>query len=149
MKRAQNHVVDLLFPLIVLGLLTTCAFSVISLSASIYNNQSQDAEDTYIQQTPLAYIIEKVRQNDVNGSITIKTIDNSQVLSMHNADYTTYIYNYEGMLKEITVKDNVSFSLDEGHDIIEVDNFNIEEDDSLFTFTINDSKASVKVRSAS
>lgn len=149
MKRTQNHVIDLLFPLIILALFTMCAFSVISLSASIYNKQTSNAEETYLQETPLAYIIEKVRQNDNEGDISIITKEDTQVLTLHNKDYTTYIYAYENTLKEFTIKDNVSFTLSEGHDIIEVDSFSMKEEDNLFTFTVNDKSASVLVRSAS
>lgn len=54
---------------------------------------------------------------------------------------TTYIYEQEGMLKELFVKDSTAFSLKDGRDITAVSSLSIEAlGDGLYHFTTADSR---------
>lgn len=149
MKKHYSHVIDLLFPIFITLLLSICAFTVISLAVHFYSNQTLLAQTTYEAETPLAYITEKVRSNDINGSVSIQDYQGVDALVLGFEEYSTYIYVYENELKEITLKNDVVAELEEGTDIIHVNDFSMNEKDGLFTFTLDDQSACVKARSAS
>ena len=55
--------------------------------------------------------------------------------------YTTYIYEYEGILKELFIRDDVSFSLKNGRDIMEISSLTMTSpEDRLYRFTVTDSE---------
>ena len=54
--------------------------------------------------------------------------------------YTTYIYEYKGMLKELFIRDDVSFSLKNGRDIMEISSLSMTSpEDRLYRFVVTDS----------
>ncbi|MCI8727184.1 MAG: DUF4860 domain-containing protein [Hungatella sp.] len=73
------------------------------------------------------------------------SIENTDCLSI-SMDYegtacTTYIYEQEGMLKELFVKDSTAFSLKDGRDITAVSSLSIEAlGDGLYHFMTADSR---------
>ena len=93
----------------------------------------------------LAYISEKLRQTDAKGALKFVSIENTDCLSI-SMDYegtacTTYIYEQEGMLKELFVKDSTAFSLKDGRDITAVSSLSIEAlGDGLYHFMTADSR---------
>lgn len=66
-QRQKNHVIDLLFPIAVLFVFAISSFLVLVLSAHIYSSQTQKMNTGYTVHTSLAYVAEKIRQNDSDG----------------------------------------------------------------------------------
>ena len=107
------------------------------LSANIYNTQTKESSSNYVARTSLAYVNEKIRQNDEGGGMSIQSVDGRDCLALAgNSDgiaYTTYIYEYDGSLKELFIRDGVSASLKSGKDIMELESFQMEEiEEGLF-----------------
>lgn len=138
---AQNrHVIDLIFPLSIFFVFTASALGVILLAANIYSSQTKNANDNYMMRTSLAYVNEKIRQNDADGGVLVSTIEGQSCLALQtrieDIAYTTYIYAYDGMLKELFIRDDAEAHLKDGQDIMEVLEFSIEEiGENLFRFT--------------
>lgn len=63
--RNRSHVIDLIFPLAVLFVFAASSLVVLILSVHIYTGQTEQAEAHYRTDTPLSYVEEKIRQNDV------------------------------------------------------------------------------------
>ena len=83
------------------------------------------------------------RQNDANGGISVRTVEDRSCLAIesvsYDVSYTTYIYEYEGTLKELFIRDDAKLRLKDGKDIMEVKEFSIEEiGDGLFRFASSD-----------
>lgn len=140
-RRDTRHTIDFIFPLAVLFVFAVSAFAVLVLSAHVYASQTAASESAYASQTPLSYVREKIRQNDTENSISVGELDGVNCLVLTAAGeaqdaqigYTTYIYAYEGMLKELTVRDGVSAEASAGRDILAVTAFTAEETaDGLF-----------------
>ena len=150
-QRQKNHVIDLLFPIAVLFVFAISSFLVLVLSAHIYSSQAQKMNTGYTVHTSLAYVAEKIRQNDAAGSISVMTLDGISagtfqgqeclVLKGGSGDirYTTYIYSYKGKLKELTLRDGTDASPSDGKDILAVADFSVSEiKPGLFRFTSTD-----------
>lgn len=129
MKKTKEtrHIVDILF---VIGLFCAFALSaifIISIGARIYSKTMITMNDNFSSRTASAYIIEKIRQSDEAGSVSVGNFDNIpaiEIISIHNdKKYITYIYEYKHQLKELTVRENISLSPEAGQDIISVQRF--------------------------
>lgn len=147
----QTHTVDILFPFAVLFTFAVSSLLVLLLSAHIYSEQTTQAQENYYTHTPLSYISEKVRQHDTKDSIAIETLDGLDCLALHTASgdvtYTTYLYVYDGWLKELYAKDGASFSPAAGKNVIEASDFTIINlDEHLYRISITDSSGTITTR---
>ena len=144
-QRQKNHVIDLLFPIAVLFVFAISSFLVLVLSAHIYSSQTQKMNTGYTVHTSLAYVAEKIRQNDVAGSISVMTLDGTECLALKNSsdgiNSTTYLYVSDGWLKELFVRDDTDVSLNAGKNIIEASDFKVAElNNGLYRITITDTE---------
>lgn len=136
----NRHVIDLIFPISIFFVFTASSLAVILLAANIYSSQTEDVNNNYMMRTSLAYVNEKIRQNDADGGISVQTIEDQSCLALktkiEDVSYTTYIYEYEGMLKELFIRDDAETHLKDGKDIMEIKDFTITKiGENLFRFT--------------
>ena len=128
--RNRSHVIDLIFPLAVLFVFAASSLVVLILSVHIFTGQTEQAEAHYRTDTPLSYVEEKIRQNDVAGSISVMTLDGTECLALKNSsdgiNSTTYLYDTD-------------VSLNAGKNIIEASDFKVAElNNGLYRITITD-----------
>lgn len=130
-RRSEKHAINLIFPLAVLFVFAASSLLVLILSAHIYAGQTSHAKSNYQNYTPLAYITEKVHQNDTSGSISVQELDGTTCLALKGTSsgisYTTYLYVSDGWLKELLIRDGTKASLSSGKKIIEAKDLTIEE----------------------
>lgn len=130
-RRSDKHVIDFIFPLAILFVFAASALLVLILSTHIYADQTDHAKANYQSYTPLAYISEKVRQNDVSGNISIQELDGTTCLALKGTSddiaYITYLYVSDGWLKELLIRDDTMASLSAGKNIIEAKDLTIKE----------------------
>ena len=143
--RTNRHVIDLVFPIAVFFVFTASSLAVLMLAANIYHTQTTDADNNYMTRTSLAYVSEKIRQNDANGGISVRTVEDRSCLAIesvsYDVSYTTYIYEYEGTLKELFIRDDAKLRLKDGKDIMEISSLTILQiDDRLYQFITVDSQ---------
>lgn len=142
-RTSNRHIIDLIFPIAVFFVFAASSLAVLMLSARLYRSQTQAADNNYTTRTSLAYLNEKIRQNDVNGGVFIKTIEEKKCLALESdidgIPYTTYIFASEGMLKELFIRNDAPLHLKDARSVMEVNDFTMEEIDSnLFRFTSTD-----------
>lgn len=127
----KKHVIDLIFPLAIFFVFAVSAFLVLLLSVHIYGDQTDKTLKNYESSTPLSYITEKVRQNDSQGNISIEDLNGVTSLVLHGSSsdvtYSTYLYVYEGWLKELTIRDDTAASPEAGKNIIEACDLQVEK----------------------
>lgn len=139
-RSEQKHVIDFIFPIAVFFVFAASSLAVLILAANIYRSQTEDASENYTARTSLSYINEKIRQNDSEGGISIRTKEGRDCLALSSTHdgvtYTTYIYEYDGMLMELFARDDVDVTLRDGKNIMEIQDFSMEEtSEGLFRFT--------------
>ena len=118
-KIFSSHVVDFFFALSLFCVFTAAAFLVVVIGADVY------------QSTSLAYVVEKIRQHDSYGSISLTTLDGeTALLLLDTADgtvYETYIYSDGSHILELTVSQGTKPSVSLGQPILDVSDFTFTE----------------------
>lgn len=140
----SSHVIDLIFPIALFFVFAASSLSVLILAANLYASTTHRLSVNDENRTALSYISEKIRQNDAQGAIGLSTVDGTDCLTMsavyNGTPCTTYIYEYEGMLKELFINDGIPVSLESGRDIMEIASLSMEQlEDHIYQFTSVDS----------
>jgi aspartate 1-decarboxylase len=148
-NRSNRHLIDFAFILLLLAVFFAGSVSLVIMGASQYkktvNVMNQHAES----RTYAAYLSEKINQNDKNHTITYAKVANEPALSflqeVNGASYSTYIYVYEGYLREITTNTGRAFSPQDGQCVIAASSMNIETvHPNLVCITVSSSKSSAE-----
>ncbi len=139
----RRHMIDLLFPIALFFVFALSALTLILLAARIYQSTTANSSLQYTSRTGLAYISEKIHQNDEDGAVYLGNFDGQDavILEQKQGDtlYYTYIYAYDQNLKELFIKDGVAATAADGRTILEVEDFTIEQvSDQLFRFSCTD-----------
>ena len=71
-KKKDKHVIDSVFVICLMLLFVLCALSVIAIGASIYQKNVSAMASNNSHRIASAYITEKVRQADIDGTVRIK-----------------------------------------------------------------------------
>ena len=101
--------------------------------------------ENYEIRTASSYLTEKFHQNDTAGSVSITDIDGIPAIALsqriQEQNYITYIYAYDGYLREATVSLDTAMTPAYGQKIIEVSALDIEACSSqLYCFTLTDTR---------
>lgn len=133
-EREKKHIVDILFVLALFLVFTLSTLTLVLFGANIYQNTVNSMEDNYNARTVCSYISGKFRSNDSAGDISIGSIDGQPSLilnhEINDASYSTYIYEYDGYLRELFVSDSVTLGaevLNAGNKLCPVDKFEVSE----------------------
>lgn len=129
-KQKQNHMVDFLFPVALFFVFTLSALTILLLATKIYRSTIEDSSLNDTARTSLAYISEKIHQNDNKDSVSVGTFDGCDALILkqthENETYDTYIYAYNNELKELFLKEGISAEASSGKTILQIESFTIE-----------------------
>lgn len=145
LQTQKRHVIDFIFPMALFFVFAVSALIVVLLATRIYKSTTEESQEHYTSRTALSYISEKVRQNDASGSVSIGELDGTSCLmltsNINDTTYTTYIYEHDGALKELSVKEGTPPSPSAGEFILKTDSFQAEAlSHNLFRFTITTEK---------
>lgn len=140
-KQEERHIIDILF---VIGLFCIFALStifLISIGADIYGKTVSNTENNFNDRTSFAYVTEKIRQADRSGAITASTLEGKSALkiqrTVQDTVYITWLYEDEGYLKELMVREDTPLSLSAGQKILPVSDFSVSRiQDNLLQITI-------------
>jgi len=148
---------QIIFIIVLFAFFAAGAILVILFGARVYKSTVEKSTANYSSRTLLSYVTEKIHQNDRAGSVSVDEFDGILALVLKDADadtpYTTYIYFYDGNVRELTAVDGAEVQPDAGTAVLEAEEF-VPEDlgNGLFRFTCTDaqgekSETCVSVRS--
>ncbi len=143
-KHIENrHIVDTLFVLTLFAVFAICSMLLIAFGANIYQKTINNYEEHFNISTSVAYINEKIRQNDDSGAIELSSFGSSDAFRLtsyyNDVKYYTYIYMDDGYLKELYAKSESKLSPKAGKKLLPINSFDISViDNGLFTYTITD-----------
>ena len=146
MNKSSEHTVDALF---VITLFLVFAISVVALTgtgASVYQSVVNKMSSNYSSRTSFSYIYNKVHQSDVDGLVSVGTYAGGDALviseEIDNITYCTYLYEYDGKVKELFTRYGQDLDPEFGTDILDVKSFKITKvTDSLYRFDITPDKS--------
>ena len=146
--RQQRHIIDVLFVLALFGIFALAAIFLITIGANIYGKTMTNMENNFDTRTALAYITEKVRQADLENQISVGDLDGCPALIISSGteenQYKTYLYEYQGSLKELMMKQDIQLSPSAGQDILAVSDFELSPVNSRLincSITINNEQS--------
>ncbi|MCR5675445.1 MAG: DUF4860 domain-containing protein [Lachnospiraceae bacterium] len=129
--KKKHHVVDLLFVIALLFLFAFSAIMLIALGADVYQTNVDTMQANYDRRTAGAYLVQKIRQADENGSVRTDTLKGSPaiVLTKHvgERDYATWLYLYDNMLCEQLLRADLNPVPDAGQKILPLRELEVTE----------------------
>lgn len=128
-RSEKKHVIDLLFPLAVFFVLAASSVALVVLASGLYSKQVKESENSYSGRTALAYVVEKVHQSDENGAVDAGKFDGADALVIRQnydqKEYVTYLYAYDGYLRELFIQQGIEAKATDGRKILEIANFEV------------------------
>lgn len=107
-KQERNHIVDVLFVLALFVVFTLSALVLVILGANVYRQTVSYMDENYEARTAYSYLTEKVRQNDIYGSVSVGELEGTRALiltrEINDATYATYLYLHQGSLRELFIR---------------------------------------------
>ena len=122
---------DTVFVMLLFGLFCFTAFVLVMIGVKQYKLTADSMDYNYEVRTATSYLREKTAQNDSGSGIEVRDIDGTQAIcladTINDKTYYTYIYYYEGYLRELFVADDSVYSIESGQEIIELSDMDISE----------------------
>jgi len=148
LNRNNSRAIDTFFILALLALFAITSFFVIIIGARQYHSIADQMTQNYETRTAASYLFEKFNQNDVAGSVSVTDLDGIPSIALtqniNNQTYTTYIYAYEGYLREATVSEGTELTPAYGQKIIEAASLDIKAcSNHLYCFTLTDTYGNI------
>ncbi|MCR5775794.1 MAG: DUF4860 domain-containing protein [Lachnospiraceae bacterium] len=143
-----------IFPVILFLVFTLSVLCFVAFSAKLYKNIVHQSESSMDTDIAARYMIEKFRSHDELGSIKIADFKGHEAVRLENRVkdelYITYIYVYDGYLREIYAPESEldNYEEDSGTEILEIKDMSTEMiSDNLvrFSFVSADDKVSEAV----
>lgn len=134
----QRHSIDIIFSLSIFTVFVICSFLVLLFQAQSYRSIVEQGERIETLHTPLAYIREKIRNNDTLGNIQAASLNEMEAIKIENKeeDTITYIYEYNGELMELYISNQVEPIAEAGTPLFEIDAFDVEQKGNQLTIAI-------------
>ena len=113
-----------------------------SVGASVYKNIAERNLNSFELRTSLSYVKTKINQYDEVGRIAVEERDGVKMLllseEVQGEIFDTAVYFNKGKLYEITGARGMKFKPDDGFAILNVDSFEISEDNGLIKLVTTD-----------
>ncbi|NLL67630.1 MAG: DUF4860 domain-containing protein [Clostridiaceae bacterium] len=159
-QKNGRTMIETLSVMLLLILLGTGCFSLFLSSFGAYQRLNDSKEKSTELRIASSFVITKIRQNDITGSIDVKlepiTGKNALVIyeNIEGESYATWIYHSSGYLMEALVLKHEAPSIDVSQKIAKVDGFNIEYNrdeqmilTSIYTNGLKAYNSTIKVKS--
>ena len=146
--RRNTHSTQLL-PVLLLALFLLLSTLTVVRSAAAYK-KVLDRSDRLTRSTALTYITEKIRHNDTAGSLRVGMIGDCQALVISQGDeifYDTYIYCYDGSLRELMIKRELTPAPSMGRSLLAMESLELELEEGLLRIRCTDADGSTWDRS--
>lgn len=129
----KKHSIDVVFVLVLFCTFAVSVLMVLMVGASSYNHVTDLMDSNYEDRTGAGYIAEKVRHGDSCGSIGTGSFQGQQALiltqDIGGSQYATYIYYYDGCIRELFTETDNDLPPEAGEKIIEAAGFEVQEYD--------------------
>jgi hypothetical protein len=100
----KKHSLDLVVVVALFFVYAACALLLCVIGAEVYRTTAATMQDNYDQRTSVLYVAEKVRQNDLDGTVRVDRVDDADALVLiekqSGRDYETWLFVKDQMLYE-------------------------------------------------
>jgi hypothetical protein len=139
-RPVRRHMTDILFALLVFSVFLISALMMILIGIRVYRNTAVRMTENFGVQTSISYVTTKIHQNDRKDAISVTGVGGTTALvieeQFEDTLYRTWIYYYDGSLREVFAPEGTEFEPESGTEIIDVAGFTIEQiSDQLYQLT--------------
>lgn len=139
MKRQSEHLEGLM-ALLLFGVFAVCLMVVLLTGADSYQGLTRRDQASSDGRTCAQYLATRVRQADIDQSVTVGEFDGSDALlltqNILGDDYVTCIYVYDGWLMEQFCKAEAKLLAEDGERIMTAHSLETSEEDGLLRLVI-------------
>lgn len=118
-----------IFFLSLLCIFVICSVLVVSYQIYGYKTIVNTNDEVDAKHTPMSYLSNKVRANDIQNRIRIEHVNNSDLLVIESNETRTYIYMYENKLMELQASKDYEMNFSDGDPLFEIDSLTITKED--------------------
>lgn len=137
-EEKSTRTIDTAFVLVLFCVFVITILLVLMTGANVYKQTSKTMAEGFDKRTCVSMLIQKIRNYDSEGAISVKDIDGCNALvfseNISGDEYVTYIYYYDGNIKELFVPEKYDFKASDGNDLMTASGFTATIDDKLLTF---------------
>ncbi len=139
--RSRGQAVNFLFTMLLFLAFVLCALFTVLIGGKVYENINRRSQENFTGSVALQYVANKVRQGDMEGAVRVRTVDDVPVLELDSriegGNYVTWIYWYDGSIRELFFDPADGLGLEDGLSILECSGFFVSqsEDGSLITLS--------------
>ena len=141
--RQKSQTVNLLFTMVLFLVFVLCALFTVLIGGKVYENINRRIQENYSGQVILNYVANKVRQGDQAGSVTVKTIEDTQVLELSQEidgrKFITWIYYEDGAVRELFTNEGSGLGLKDGLEIAECQGLTFAKENSVLKVQVTGS----------
>ncbi|MBD5114536.1 MAG: DUF4860 domain-containing protein [Ruminococcaceae bacterium] len=138
------HSADTMFVLLLFALFIITALFVTVSGAIAYRNSVVQMDERFNKQTCINYITAKVRANNDADKITLGELDGINTLCINDTidgiNYVTYIYQYDGAIRELFCNAEISLPPSSGSALTEAKAISFAKEGSLLEITLTDNE---------
>lgn len=135
-KPIQHHI-DALAALLLFGVFAACVLAVLLTGAGAYRRLTLRDQAAYTRRACAQYIATKVRQADGAGAIAVEEAQGIQALVLGgDEEYITYIYCYDGWLRELYTWSQQPMSPEDGLELVQAEGLDLSLEDGLLTVRV-------------
>lgn len=136
----QKHMVDKMFLIILFATFAICAFLLIMVGANVYSSTASAMNENYEKRIDISYVTEKIRQWDEAENLLIGKFHDKTALIhteiVNGRRYFTYIYQENGALRELMVREGLDTRKMQGEEIIRAHGFKIRQEGAMYDILI-------------
>ena len=123
----SSRKIDTVFIVSLFVMFAITAILLILIGARQYLFTADSMNRNYEIRTASSYLTEKVHQSDTITGVSVVDFSVGSALALtdrqNNQTYITYIYYYDGVLKELFVKEDAAFTPSAGQTIVQLHGF--------------------------
>ncbi len=135
-KQIQHHI-DALIALLLFGVFAACTLAVLLTGAGAYRRLTLRDQEAYTRRICTQYIATKVRQADAAEGVSVTDVQGTQALVLGgDAEYITYIYCYDGWLRELHTWSQQPMSPGDGQELVQAEGLDLSLEDGLLTVRV-------------
>lgn len=137
-KRASGgQTINLLFTMLLFLVFVLCALFTVLIGGRVYENISARMEENYTGSVAVNYIANKIRQGDQAGALNVVEFDGTPAVELkqeiEDRKYVTWIYYYEGSIRELYTREDSGLGLADGLEIMECEGLSLSKEGRLIT----------------
>lgn len=139
-QKYKNHAVVSVFVFLLMGLFAVFGTLLVMLGSQAYRQIARQTAVHNETRVIQSFVRHAVRAEDSAGAVSIDKSSGSTVLKVANAEYdlVTYVYAYEGTLRELYLFSDEGFQPDRGEIICKISDFDAQIDGQTLTVYLTD-----------